>query len=66
MSQLPFKGPKNAERRLAQPGGLFQHCIEYRGEIAWGRIDDLQDLGQGRLAGQHFVALAPQSRDDFL
>jgi hypothetical protein len=29
------------------------------GEVARRGIDDLQHLGQGRLAGQRFVAFAP-------
>src|SRR5262249_45343609 len=29
----------------AQPGRLFEHCIEYRREVAERRVNDLKDFG---------------------
>ena len=37
----------NAECRAAHAHRLFQHRIEYRGEVARRLIDDLEQLGGG-------------------
>jgi hypothetical protein len=57
MSQLPLKGPKNAERCLAEPHRLFEHRVEYRREVAGRAVDDPQHLGRRGLLLQCIVTL---------
>src|SRR5215468_7555174 len=70
MSQLPLKGPKNAERCLTEPHCLFQHRVEHRGKIAGRAIDDPQHLSGCGLLLQCFARLVEQAnvldRDDSL
>src|ERR1051325_4414135 len=40
-----LKAQHGAERGLAEPHRLFEHRIEYRGEVAGRGIDDLEDFG---------------------
>ena len=47
---------------VAQPDRLFQHRVEYRGEIAGRGIDDAQDLGSGGLLLQGLARLGQQPR----
>jgi hypothetical protein len=54
---LALDPPNVSVSGLAQAQCLFQDGIEYRREIAWGRIDDLQHLGGRGLLLQRFVAL---------
>src|SRR6516162_6146049 len=46
---------QHADRRFAYAHRLFQHRVEYRGEIAGGGIDDLQYFGGRSLLPQGFV-----------
>ena len=46
---LAVIGAHSAECCRAHAHRLFQHRIEYRGEVARQLIDDLEQLGGGRL-----------------
>ena len=52
-------GEQDPERWCTQSCRSLQHRVEDRGEIAGRGVDDVQDLGQGRLAGQRVITFAP-------
>ncbi len=49
--------PQHAVAGFAQPQHLFQHCVEYRREVARRGIDDLQHLGGRGLLIEGFLKL---------
>jgi hypothetical protein len=49
--------PQHALNGVAQPDRLFQHRVEYRGEVAGRGVDDLQYLGGRGLLLEGFVTL---------
>src|SRR5207248_10013455 len=59
---LAVVSPKNAKRRFAQAHRLFEHRVEGRRQIAWGRIDDPQDLGGRGLLFEGLARLGDQPR----
>src|SRR6516164_10750765 len=59
---LAVIGEHDAERGLAQPHRLFQHCVEHRREITGRRIDDLQYLGGRSLLFERLARLGQQPR----
>src|SRR5215471_14378465 len=48
--------PEMPVNSLAEPNRFLQYRIEYRRQIARREVDDLQDLGHRRLAGELVVA----------
>src|SRR5215813_4877454 len=60
--------PKGAESRIAQPRRLFEHCVEYRREVARRAVDHLQYLCGGGLLLQGLARLGDEPgilhRDD--
>src|SRR5215472_1599882 len=52
--------PKRALDRTAEPDRLVQHGLKYRCEIARRAVDDLEDLGRGRLLVARLAQLGGQ------
>src|ERR1700757_3910187 len=59
---IPVVSPQLAERPVAMPQGLFQHCVEDRREIAGGRIVDLQYLASRGLLSERLVTFGSALR----
>src|SRR5215475_1777903 len=60
MKPVTVKCPKGAEARIAQRRRLFEHCVEYRREIARRAVDHLQYLGGGGLLLQSLACLGDE------
>src|SRR5215468_823716 len=54
--------PQDTESGITEPYGLLEHRVKHRGEVAGGRIDDLQYLGGRGLLLQGLARLGQEPR----
>ena len=57
MEEVAVQDAEVTAIRLTQTQCLFQHRVEYRREVAWRGIDDLQNLTGRRLLFERFASL---------